>query len=826
MEMQKKQDFKYATLFDPEENVYCTNGAQEGLVMGPETAKRFEQNDDCAVTVCCITYNHEDYIRDALDSFLMQKTNFKFKVFVGEDCGPDGTADIVREYAKKYPDIIVPFLREQNMGAQANLIDLCNHATSPYIAFCEGDDYWVDEYKLQKQYDYMQSNPDLRAAFTKAEISAPEDWFLRSWFKQDKEGRMIHPDCEPVYYQPTKNALYGSGESIWFLPPHTSTVFYRWNYDVQIPDWYYTGIIGDQPIFLMQLGEGKAGMLNDITAVYRRSDVGVYMSADMDEHFLRTRLDHVRWMSGMLDWYEKNVDHYPAQQLKNRIKFESYNYLRTVLKVEDNEAIINYFKSYPKAAQMSLHAYLCFFGDSRALVKAMTWNGYRKIVQRKRYRYGLHAYAALVKTWEKIENFFKKIKKTWRSKFHNLHSLICYWRYSLVPKTKNLWVITSFRGRGYLDNAKYFYEYVVENHPEIDMYWLTRDDEVFEMLKAENKPVCKFGTKECKKILSHAEVAVVDHNIMSDYDNFSGFNNKIKVVQLWHGVGFKAMGDGKVVKTVSWPGIQYCDDILIKPEDGAFTRFIKKIKYFRHAYFRELFEEYFMMVCPGQERVDMIGKVWNIPEDRLFMAGHPRDILSYELQPDPANPKILYAPTFRYDSGKENDLVEACMDSFDEIQALMEKVNGEFIIRLHPHTWRSYQSKIKYRIKNYDRISLDEEKDIYTRLGSYNIVISDYSSISLDFAMLDRPTIYYCPDIVWFKRKQAGFNLDFENSIPGPMVFSWEDVLGKMKEYIENPAKDSAFRKEKCKYFFDASVNGPDNSERIVEEIKRRIGLD
>ena len=146
--MQTKNDFKYAALFDSKTGRYNTEPGAEGLTMGPETAKRAAKNDGCAVTICCITYKHEDYIRSALDSFLMQKTNFKFKVFVGEDHGPDGTADIVREYAEKYPDIIVPFLREKNMGAQANLIDLCNHADSPYIAFCEGDDYWVDENKL------------------------------------------------------------------------------------------------------------------------------------------------------------------------------------------------------------------------------------------------------------------------------------------------------------------------------------------------------------------------------------------------------------------------------------------------------------------------------------------------------------------------------------------------------------------------------------------------------------------------------------------------------------------------------------------------------
>lgn len=819
MKLQSKDAFKYAALFDRETGEYCTDGSKSDLIMGPETAKRFEKNDGCAVTVCCITYNHEDFIGQALDSFIMQKTNFKFKVFVGEDCGPDGTADIVREYAEKYPDIIVPFIREKNMGAQANLIDLCNHADSPYIAFCEGDDYWIDEYKLQKQYDYMQANSDMRACYSRAEISAPDDWFLRNWFKENKEGKLVFPDCEPTYK--LKTEPISSFDCVWVFPAHTATVFYRWNYDVNIPDWYYTGIIGDHPIFLMQLGEGLAGFLPDVTAIYRRSNVGVYMSDSMDEHFLKTRLDHVRWMSGILDWYSNNHEKYPKLQFENRIKLESNNYLKTAIKINDYAAILHYFETYQSAARISLNAFLSFYNDGRALIRACTWEGYRLILKNKFYRTPLRPYSMLVKFAEKCYIKLKALLKAIR----NLYSTVCYWAYSLVPKRKNLWVITSFRAKGYLDNAKYLYEYVIENYPDIDLYWLTKDDAVYKNLKSENKPVCKMNSRAGRKLLSHANIVITDHNIMSDYDNWNGFNHKAKVVQLWHGVGFKAMGDGKVVKTVQERGVQYSDDILVKPEDGFFTKIKKKIKFVFYAPHRELFEKYFMLVCPGQERVDMIGKMWNVPEENMFMAGHPRDIFSYQTCPDKNNPKILYAPTFRYDSKKEAELIDGCIESFESIEKLMEKVNATFVIRLHPHTWRDYSSKFSNALKKYKRIVLDNEKDIYGSLGTYNIVISDYSSISLDFAMLNRPTIYYCPDIVWFKDKQAGFNLDFENSIPGPMVFEWEDVLKNIEEYIDNPEKDSAFRREKCKYFFDESVNGPDNSKRIADEIKKRIGL-
>lgn len=820
MEMQTKNDFKYAKLFQEGTGEICTDGSLENLQMGPETARRFEENtDDCAVTICCITYKHEEYIACALDSFLMQKTNFKFKIFVGEDKGPDRTADIVREYAEKYPDIIVPFIREENMGAQANLIDLCKHANSPYIAFCEGDDYWTDEYKLQKQYDLMQANPDWRICYSRVEIDAPEDWFLRSWFKADKKGRLIFPDCEPTYKVKTEPLV--ASDCVWVFPAQTATVFYRWNYDIEIPDWYYKGIIGDHPIFLMQLGEGKAGFLQDVTAAYRRSNVGVYMSQNMDEHFLKTRLDHVRWMSGILEWYNQYQKSYPKLSFENRIKHESFNYLRTALKINDYDAVLYYFQTYPSAAKISLRAFLSFYSDGKTFINALTWGSYQKILMNKFYRIPLRPYGAVINFVDKCKNKIKSLAKLLRK----VYSGICYWAYSLVPKKKNLWVITSFRAKGYLDNAKYFYEHIIKTHPEIELYWVTKDKAVYEKLKEENKPVYMMNSKQGRKVISHANVVITDHNIMSDYDNWNGFNHKAKVVQLWHGVGFKAMGDGKVVKTVSEPGVVYSDDILVKKEDGFFTKIKKKIKYFFLAPHRELFEEYFMLVCPGQERVDMIGKIWNIPDETMFMAGHPRDVLSHTLTPDKDSPKIMYAPTFRYDPQKEMDLVESCIASFDKIQALMEKVNGTFVLRLHPHTWRDYNSKILSAMKNYDRIVMDTEKDVYTTLGTYNIVISDYSSISLDFALLDRPTIYYCPDIVWFKEKQAGFNLDFEGSIPGPIVYSWDAVLEHVENYIKNPEKDSDFRQEKIKYFFTKEVNGPDNSERIVEEIKRRIGM-
>ena len=286
------------------------------------------------------------------------------------------------------------------------------------------------------------------------------------------------------------------------------------------------------------------------------------------------------------------------------------------------------------------------------------------------------------------------------------------------------------------------------------------------------------------------------------------------------------MGDASGVKNTTERGVQYSDDILPSASDGAFAKLKKRVKYRFLAPFREKFENYYLFVCPGQERIDMIADVWHIPHENCLMAGHPRNLPLYESAPQAEPYKIMYAPTYRFHYKQERELVDAVLNSLDQIQSAMEALGAEFYLRLHPHTWRNYSLLINRAIRDYDRIFLHDEKDVYTDLGTFSVVISDYSSIALDFAMLDRPVVFHCPDFDWFCEAEAGFNLDFPSVIPGPMTASWEETLAQVGAYLADPQKDSELRKEKCAYFFDAAVNGPDNSERIVAELKKRLGLD
>jgi len=108
-------------------------------------------NTEIKVSVLMITYNHEKYIREAIDGVLMQKTDFPIELIIGEDCSTDNTREIVIEYTKKHPEIVKPQLPNENRGMQNNFMGIYNAALGKFIALCEGDDYWTDPYKLQKQ---------------------------------------------------------------------------------------------------------------------------------------------------------------------------------------------------------------------------------------------------------------------------------------------------------------------------------------------------------------------------------------------------------------------------------------------------------------------------------------------------------------------------------------------------------------------------------------------------------------------------------------------------------------------------------------------------
>lgn len=133
------------------------------------------------VSINCTAYNQEAYIRRCLDGFVMQKTNFPFEAIVHDDASTDKTATIIQEYAEKFPQIIKPIFEHENQWSKGNLDQIMlNACQGKYIAYCEGDDYWTDPYKLQKQVDFLETHPECSSVFGNFTVYDERNGFLKT----------------------------------------------------------------------------------------------------------------------------------------------------------------------------------------------------------------------------------------------------------------------------------------------------------------------------------------------------------------------------------------------------------------------------------------------------------------------------------------------------------------------------------------------------------------------------------------------------------------------------------------------------------------------
>ena len=213
-------------------------------------------NRELMVTIRCLAYNHESYIRQCLEGFVMQKTNFRFEAIVHDDASTDGTAAIIREYAEKYPDIIKPIFETENQYSKrdGSIRRIMNeHTHGKYVAMCEGDDYWIDPLKLQKQVDFLENNQEYGMCYTNCNV-----------FFQKKQ--------KMIYNHLTRNGvvpIYTLKDFI-VLRAYTAPLTWVIRKDLlQIPDISVKSMDGTFLYFAYFLANTKVKFLNITTAVYR-----------------------------------------------------------------------------------------------------------------------------------------------------------------------------------------------------------------------------------------------------------------------------------------------------------------------------------------------------------------------------------------------------------------------------------------------------------------------------------------------------------------------------------------------------------------------------
>lgn len=222
-----------------------------------------------SVSIVCNTYNHEKYIADALESFLMQKTDFNFEILIHDDASTDDTAKIIKEYEKKFPDIIKPIYQNENQYSKKipGLITNIQYrrAEGKYIALCEGDDFWSSPYKLQAQYDALENNKNCVMCVVAVE-------------ETDEAGNVngnVYPNSpiEAGVISPQKMMELMTGKESY--PFQTSGYFFRTDvvkkYCEDLPDFRKKANVGDVPLMMYFLTQGSIFYINKIMSCYRRN---------------------------------------------------------------------------------------------------------------------------------------------------------------------------------------------------------------------------------------------------------------------------------------------------------------------------------------------------------------------------------------------------------------------------------------------------------------------------------------------------------------------------------------------------------------------------
>ena len=271
-----------------------------------------KNREEILVSICCITYNQENYIRDTLEGFLSQKTNFSYEVLIHDDASTDGTADIIREYARRYPEKMKPILQLENQYAKGlyNVSGTYNfpRARGRYIAMCEGDDYWTDRYKLQRQVDFMEAHPDCSLVFHSARIEVQGRALTEKRMRPYRKSRQVSPK-EMI----DKTSGYP-----------TASLMFRTDMVKKLPDFYIKAPLADIPLQLMAAARGWAYYMDRPMCVYRLGGSSSWTTWMKQEKKKKKQEQYFQEMKKMYQSFDRETGgrfHKEAQRAAARIRF-------------------------------------------------------------------------------------------------------------------------------------------------------------------------------------------------------------------------------------------------------------------------------------------------------------------------------------------------------------------------------------------------------------------------------------------------------------------------------------------------------------------------
>ena len=280
--------------------------------------------DGIKVSIVCIAYNHEKYIREALDSFLEQKTDFGYEIIVHDDASTDKTPEIIQDYERRHPDIIQSVCQKENQFSKKKnfqfLSPLYNLCKGKYIAFCDGDDFWIDRYKLQLQVNFLEEHPDFILTVHNALRLNCSDNTIKTMdpFIYDKE--VTAEEIIMLYHGmvPTASMVMRAEVLKKRMAESQEKIFQECG-------------VGDWPVQLYCLARGRIYYFSRIMSVYRLFHEGAWSKAWSTD--FNKRFEHSMMMTDFLKKYNQYTDYAYNNYIINRIQ----RYIYTILETDGEE---------------------------------------------------------------------------------------------------------------------------------------------------------------------------------------------------------------------------------------------------------------------------------------------------------------------------------------------------------------------------------------------------------------------------------------------------------------------------------------------------------
>lgn len=268
------------------------------------------------VSISCITYNHISYIRQCLDGFILQKTSFSFEVLIHDDASTDGTTDVIREYERIYPHIIKPIYEKENQwvkGKRGSIVFNYPRAKGKYIALCEGDDYWTDPLKLQKQVDLMETYTNYSLCFHATNCVRADD--VNIVYNIIRKNKSDFNVCDLI--------LGGGG----FMS--TNSMLFPAKYIDDMPKWVSECPVGDLPLMLLLGTKGNVVYIDEIMSSYRVGAGGYTSTIGTNPNKIRK---HYNAIFSMFDDFDKWSDfHYHDAVVQRKKKLHRQYYVELLM---------------------------------------------------------------------------------------------------------------------------------------------------------------------------------------------------------------------------------------------------------------------------------------------------------------------------------------------------------------------------------------------------------------------------------------------------------------------------------------------------------------